>query len=338
MPTSMLEKQQVDESDQILLRDLLILLWRRRRTIYRCCAIAVAAVVVAMFLITPKYRVTAVVVEKQDETTQGAGTSLTSSLSSLGSTLLGGRAALGTNYQQFLDLLTEPTVINRLPNRDEILHTVFKREWDSNQGAWKPHYGPSFFLNSIFGLPGWQQPDARRLSELLKKTVIISPVNNTPLYEISWDWPDPKFGAELLSSLIKGADDSLRVHRGRELQSREAFIRSKLAMTSDVEQHQALSAILGQTILYQAILYQTPLYAVTVVQPPTSSVAPVSPVPLLYIFFAAIAGAVLGCAAIITSAITRGISLQEYNREPVPTGTAINWRKLVRQSSRVKAD
>jgi uncharacterized protein involved in exopolysaccharide biosynthesis len=301
-----------DEDNQIILRDLLALLWHQRRVVFYWSLAAVVLVVIALFVMTPRYRVTAIVVEKQDETTQSTGSSLSSSLSSLGSTLLGGRPALGTNYQQFLDLLTEPAVISRLPDRDKILHVVFEREWDPERNIWVPHHGPTFFLNSIFGLPGWQAPDARRLSEMLKKAIVIVPVNNSPLYEISLDWPDPAFASGLLFSLIKGADEILRAHRGNELATREAFIKNKIAVTSDVEQRQALSVILGQTILSQAILYQTPFYTVTVVQPPVSSVAPVSPVPILYMLFAAIVGAALGCAFVFTKAITRGAHLRDY--------------------------
>jgi hypothetical protein len=324
------------EDNQIILRDLLVLLWRQRRVIFYWSLAAVALAVIAILVMTPKYRVTATVVEKQDETTQSTGSSLTSSLSSLGSTLLGGRPALGTNYQQFLDLLTEPAVISRLPDRDKVLHVVFKREWDSDRNIWIPHRGPTFFLNSIFGLPGWQAPDARRLSELLKKAIVIVPVNNSPLYEISLDWPDPAFASSLLISLIKGADEILRVHRGNELRTREAFIRNKIAVTSDVEQRQALSAILGQTILSQAILYQTPFYTVTIVQPPVSSVAPVSPVPFLYLLFAAIAGAALGCAFIFTRAITRGNHLRDYMEEKPSTNSSPGGMAVVKWWQRSK--
>lgn len=306
--------QPLDGERPLLLRDFLSLLWRRRLTILATAGAVMFLTALSLYLITPKYRITATVIEKRDETTQSAGLSLSGSLSSISSSILGGRASLGANYQQFLYLLTEPSTLERLPDKETILHTIFENEWDAEKNTWVRHIGPNSALNMIFGLPPKNPPDTRRLSETLKKMVVITPIETGPLYQLSFDWRDPSFGRALLSDLIKSADDTLRVRRAAELRSREAYLSNKLVATTTVEQRQALSQLLGQTVLSQAVLFQTPNYSIDVVQRPTASDAPVSPAPLLDLIFAAVAGAVLAVIGIFSGAITAGIHPADYGR------------------------
>lgn len=294
------------KGDQLLLSDLMKLLWRRRGLIVLFSLLAFGLTAIAIFFVQPKYRAIVTVVEKQDETTQGSGISLSGGLASIGSSLLGGRPALSVNYQQFLDLLTEPSTLSQLPNYNAILRTIYRSEWNVRENNWDVHNGLVTSINKFFGLPDKQAPDSRQLSETLKKLITVAPLETGPLYQISITWPDPNFATMLLSSLIKGADDTLRMRRAAELQARELYLSTKLGQISAVEERQALSQILGQTILSQAVLYQTPHYSVEIVQPATASATPVSPVPLLYLLFAIIGGATLGCIAIFAAALATG--------------------------------
>jgi hypothetical protein len=318
----------------LLLSDLLGLLWRRRAVIAECALGAMFLMTIGLFVIQPKYRVTATIIEKQDETTEGMR-NFSSSLSSLSSGILGGRSPLSNNFQQFLNLLTEPVMLDHLPQRDIVLHTVFKKEWDPQKNAWRENNGPISLFNMLFGLPRKPPPDAQRLSEYLKKQIVVAPVDSGPLYEIYIDWRNPVFATNLLSALIHGADEILRARRAEELKAREAFLTAKLNQTTGVEQRQALAQIFSRTILSQAILYQNPYYTVSIVQPPAASSIPVSPVPFLYLVFAGVGGAMIGCTLLFVGVLTSGVHPRDYGRQP---RSWLSWGFFKKRDQRLKSD
>lgn len=288
------------------LRELSALMFRRWRIIVALIVVMVALMAGFMLLATPKYEIDAIVTQRTERDQLGSRTSL----NNLGAALLANQPVLNETFLQFIQLLRSPSTVEALPDRDQIMTQIFADEWDAASKSWVMPSGLTFRIvrgvDQMFGLPPWKPPVAADFANFLEKQLKSEPVSLTSIYRISFDWKDPAFGIRLLSALIKTADDQIRTRTANELKERETYLSGELDKAQRLEERQALAQDLADTVLQEATLFANSNYSVQIVQPPTASAYPVSPRPILYLVFAALAGTVVGILVVLGIAVGRG--------------------------------
>jgi hypothetical protein len=233
-----------------------------------------------------------------------------SGLAGVASKLLGGTTGSGSSdpYQEFLQILQSTRLQETLIERDHILPLIFHKKWDAQHGVWLPptmlHIAKTWAMK-LFNRPVSDAPGIEELAQYFEKNVIIASASATsrgmagmlgglsPYTSVSVTADDPKTAENLLSMILREADDLIRADERQEVSARLAYLRSQIPTVTVADEKQILVSILSSQEQLLMMIESDPRFASTMVDPPFSSNIPTFPKGPLVCAALAVAFAIL---------------------------------------------
>jgi uncharacterized protein involved in exopolysaccharide biosynthesis len=277
--------------------------WRGRLIFLEVIAACVLIALIFIHLQRPQY--TAITVIAQQEAGQSNPLNNSSALKAL-SSLTGNEVGMQSEIDEFLNLLTTPSVSGRLIERLPVMEHIFHSEFDPEKKQWKR---PQGLLSGVKGVvyPALGIPPKPSLSEFdlaayISRHVNVSKDRATSLVSVSFSDPDPAFAVRFLSTLFNVADeqmrDAIKIRAGNNVKSLGRIISTldnadlKLSLITifQTQEQRYMLASSGDT------------YAFRYVQPPATSGQQTWPA----------VWAILGVAIITGAAISFLLSLLIY--------------------------
>ena len=135
----------------------------------------------------------------------------------------------------------------------------------------------------------------------------------TGLVEISVVWPDPVYGAGMLTALVESVNERLRERQIRELQRSIDYLKTQLAAATNVEVRQAISKVLESRLSEASLVGTREDFALKFVARP--AITPrgefASPRPVRVLILATTVGLILGLL------VSFGLFLRDEKRATV---------------------
>jgi hypothetical protein len=191
-----------------------------------------------------------------------------------------------------------------------IMQSVFKSEWNAQQGRFVEPSGPLTpvirAIKTLFGLPQyqWRAPDAARLQAYLQQEIKIIQSPKSPVATIIYSNPDADFAGTMLSRLNKVVDDSLRRRSLDRSNDSIAYLTQQLARVTLVEHREAIAAALSEQEKQRMFASSSMPFAAEPFGGIIVSLRPTSPQPVIVLIAAVFAGLLTGIAWIIVGAGT----------------------------------
>jgi uncharacterized protein involved in exopolysaccharide biosynthesis len=226
----------------------------------------------------------------------------------LGMDLLRGFGATTTMtpYDKLVELLSSSDTAERLQANETLMTALFPDSWDPEARRWQRPSGivagARELLNRTFGLPGWTQPLAEPVMDMLRDRLRIISNDSGRFHSISFRHRDPQVARGVVELSLKAADGLLRERDRRTVDENVLFLRERLKNEQLVDVRDVLSQQLGEQFVRGAMLANSAPYAYDILQSPVVSSRPVSPRPLFSIVLAVLVGIIVGCAWILLRA------------------------------------
>jgi hypothetical protein len=221
---------------------ILKLLWKEKLLLAVGLGIGIAVGIFSAWTWPHKY-VARVIVEPgpvADSLNQGG------LLSSLGSSLSPFGAQLPQMEKDFLQLLQSNAVAENLLKDRSITTRVFANEWDVEGKIWRAPRTPyALFVQAshlMLGQPAWVAPNVSRMKLFLEQNLIISPIGDGSLQQISISTRNPQMSADILKAAINAADNYLRAREATRAHASIRYWQSQLDRTSSQDLRNALIA------------------------------------------------------------------------------------------------
>jgi uncharacterized protein involved in exopolysaccharide biosynthesis len=280
----------VTRDSEIDLRRAASVLWSRRWWLVISVAVFTAGCIAAAFLLTPKYRATAVMVAASIDR-NGLG-SLGSALGQLGglATLAGVNIGSGdTQTQEALAVLESREFTEAFIRDEQLMPQFYPDRWDSKARRWK---GPQEEWPTL--PQGFRYFDTRVREVTRDKT--------TGLITLEIEWHDPVKAAEWANELVTRVNAEMRTRALESAAASVAYLEKELTSTAVVETRRAVSRLLETQINQRMLANVTQEYAFRVVDralpPDPKDVA--SPNRLLLFLLGPLLGLIFGALAALT--------------------------------------
>lgn len=210
-----------------------------------------------------------------------------SAVAMLGSRLSGGADAeqMFTEYSQ---ILTSTRLSQVLIDKHDILHVVFRNQWDQQKKQWKngPVRKLKNWLSGVLGTYPRTGPDADDLGRYFDKHLNIeqvSPVTSSSLLStssmlrVSFEFDNPYIGEKILEEILNEADSILRSDQKRDVDARIKHIENILPTVTVADQRQALITVLSNQFETQTLIQSDKRYGSVLIDLPHASLTPTSP-------------------------------------------------------------
>lgn len=262
--------------------------WRSNATILVVC-LALGALY--LLIVTPKYEARMTIVPYAPPAAAGGG-----GQSAATPALLGQSTSGPPEYVYFRQLLASEVVAARMiDTAPEIMPVVFSREW--REEGWRSPGGilPTInaTVNSLFGIPGWAEPDPYRLARYIAKNINVVQLGTDPMHEISFRHSGPTFALHFVQTLRSAAEETLKSEQSAVLAANAEHLRDQLRTNQVVAYREALALMLAQVETVRATMGDGLPHGAKVLQPPSVSPLPVEPKALLVLIGAVLAALLL---------------------------------------------
>jgi len=235
-------------------RDPWLLFLRWKRVIVATTASVFALSLVAAFVVTPIYRVQAVLIRAESASASGAMRALgdLGGLASLAGVSLG-----GSNDQSIESIALLKSRQFALDFIDDwhLMPILFARKWDPSKDRWKV---------SERSVP--TQDDAYELFD--RKIRTVTEDKKTSLVTLTIEWKDPKVAAAWATELVRRVNDKMRARAIAESQVTIEQLEQELAKSTVIPLQQSLSGALEMQIKRRALATARPDFAFRVIDPP----------------------------------------------------------------------
>jgi uncharacterized protein involved in exopolysaccharide biosynthesis len=244
-----------------------------------CTGLAAAAA----WIMTPKYRVSAVMIPVKGDDTKSALSSVMGQLGGLAS-LAGAALSGGGNKDEYVEYLRSHDFTARFIEDEKLLPVLFYRKWDAQRGRWNVD-DPDDIPTVSDGV------------ELFDRGVrSVQEDRRTGLVTLTILWRDREQAAKWANLLVERVNRDLRQRAIAESEASIAYLNSELAKTSAVELRQSLFRLFEnqtKTIMFARVRAQ---YAFKVIDPAFVPDADkfVRPKRLAMILIGALAGVMAG--------------------------------------------
>ena len=199
----------MNHQQPLSLFEIINLLWAHRRTLVICIGITYAISFAYVFFAEKQYSTSMVISPIQDDRSTQIGNLVRAFTGSEGSSI-----SRTDGMAEFLHLLTSADIAEELLNDSRIMTTIFSGEWNSETKHWEAPMNPFALAKRLaykaLGYPGYTEPSAFRLSEILRKAVVIEPIKGSKLISVLYSNSDKSFSEYLLEKLFHLADKFLR--------------------------------------------------------------------------------------------------------------------------------
>lgn len=278
--------------------------WRRRLLVTLVAAVVIGLMVTYLNFATYKYSATVKVIAAQS-----GSSSLSSQLGSLGglASIANVRLPQGAGEQNFLVFtqnLVSRTAAERLMRHPELVHIVFRDEWDEQRHVWvEPHGFIRRTLPAIKGLLGlpnypYKAPDAARMQDYLEHSIGVAEDARKPIVALSYAHKDPKFAVHLLQTIVEEVDEDVRRRALARAQGNIAYLDTQLRTVQLAESRLALAAALGEQEKTRMLASSQAPFAGEPIGPIGVSDRP-SPRPFILLLAAIVGGTLLGALTVL---------------------------------------
>ena len=275
--------QSEDVTGQITLDAVFRAAWRRRWLMLACVVACTGLAAAAAWIMTPKYRVSAVMIPVKGDDTKSALSSVMGQLGGLAS-LAGAALSGGGNKDEYVEYLRSHDFTARFIEDEKLLPVLFYRKWDAQRGRWNVD-DPDDIPTVSDGV------------ELFDRGVrSVQEDRRTGLVTLTILWRDREQAAKWANLLVERVNRDLRQRAIAESEASIAYLNSELAKTSAVELRQSLFRLFEnqtKTIMFARVRAQ---YAFKVIDPAFVPDADkfVRPKRLAMILIGALAGVMAG--------------------------------------------
>lgn len=213
-------------------------------------------------------------------------------------------------FKLYLEELTSREVASALVSHSDLMHIVFKREWDAGTRSWR-HPEPTPFRNGFKALLGfpvleWRAPDAARLQDYLRQSIKIDDDPKRAVTIVRFDHADPRFATALLTALNAAADGHLKTVALARARQFARYLDARLATIVVAEHRVALATALSDQEKQIMLASSDAPYAADLVEAPTTSLAPTSPRAVIVLVACTLFGLVFGTlGAMVAIAVAR---------------------------------
>jgi uncharacterized protein involved in exopolysaccharide biosynthesis len=281
-------------------------LWARRCLIAVSIAVCTIGCVAAAFLMTPMYRVEAVLVPANTDRTLG---SLNGALGGLGGlTSLAGIsiAPADTRTQEALAVLNSRELTQKFIEERGLMPELFPRDWDAGRKAWKM---------------GLRHPPT--VSKAYKyfngKIRAVTQDRKTGLIVLSVYWRDRIEAAAWANELVQRLNVEMRARAIAQANDSLAELERELLATTVVETRQAISRLIDGQVKQRMVANVTPEYVFRVVDqalPPDADDPTWPNRPLLFALGPLIGLTIGALLALVLEKVSGGPSRAEGTSQP----------------------
>jgi uncharacterized protein involved in exopolysaccharide biosynthesis len=248
----------------------------------------------------PQYKVVMTVVPAPAD--QGGGQSALPTSGAL-SSLLGIAGGGNVNFLRYQKLLSSTVVAQRLQDKYDMLHVVFRNYWDPERHIWVPRYTMRDYLTGwllrLSNVPTFSPPDATALAKYLEGALTILPTQSSDIVSITMETPDVDYAKRIMLEAHEQANQVLRDQVIRRARLQVGYLEGKLNQTPVEDYRATLLIILGNQQKTLMLAQTDASYAAEILSPPVASPTPIAPRPVLTLFVAVLVGLLSGFAVVI---------------------------------------
>ena len=279
----------------------------RRKLAFAVAAGTVLVALLYLHIATYKYTATLMVSPVIQSSQTGSLSSKLGGLSSLAS-LAGVNIGGDTATQAFMLYqkgLYSRDVADLLAKDPQIMHAVFRKQWDATGKQWIPPNPTvrtiAVFVQSLLGIPhhDWQPPDGALLQEYITNHVYIETEPDKPVVTITYSDQDPQFAVKFLHTLDRAVDDKLRDLALVRANQYIGYLSDQLTKVANTDVREALMTTLTDQENTKMMASVTAPYSAQPFGPPSASRRPMFPKPFLVLAAALLIGVFAGGLAAI---------------------------------------
>jgi uncharacterized protein involved in exopolysaccharide biosynthesis len=281
-------------------------IWTRRKLVFGFVAgalfIALVYLHIATYLYTATLMVSPVLSSSSDNLSGKLG-----GLSGLAS-LAGINVGQDQGTQAFMlyqQGLYSRDVADELAKDPDILHVVYRNQWDAGTQQWVKPSGPIWLLARLvkgaIGIPlrSWQPPDGALLQEYIADNVTLDSDPQKPVVTITYRDKDPAFAVKFLRELDRAVDNKLRQNALVRANQYVNYLAGQLATTTNADIRESLISTLTDQEKTKMMASATAPYAAQPFGLPSASRKPTDPKPFLVLAAAIFVGGLMGIFAAV---------------------------------------
>lgn len=306
-----------DSGDEIELVQLITDVWAQRWLVAAFVLISLIASIFylqqAAYLYTAEMKVTPTQPSSQSSRSKLGGLA---GLASIAGVSLGQDSG-AMSFMLYTKGVSSRSVAEALARRPDLMQVVFSNEWDQRtQRFVEPQPSPlaavAKSVKSLLGLPTtrWQKPDAARLHDYIEANVKIEEAPDAPLATLTYSHEDPRFATRFLAAIHQVLDDNIRRRAFDRASQYIDYLSSQLETARLLEHRNAIAQALSEQERNRMMASSRMAFAAEPFDPPTASLRPTSPRPILVLAVGTIIGFVIGIGvALLRAQIRRYRSL-----------------------------
>ena len=300
----MLESEPAEVNDEIDLRELFLTLWRGKYIIFSISVLAIAFSSIYLRTSERKYFVQAVF----KPVVEASGSPNLSGLSGLAS--LAGISMPTSNSSDFMTyqkLIFSEEVAKKVFTNHKLVLKIFQREWDPDTGSFVAPVGGRFsditqlVKSALTGVEKREyiEPNPKRLSMLMARTLNMSIDNSTGFISISAESSSPDMIIELIAKATQETDDLLKERFFASAEDTLEFYYQKLLTSRSPEHREALAKLISAEDQKLMLASKSSNFVAEPLTMPSVSLYPTSPKSSLVLALGFVLGIFLGSAIVL---------------------------------------
>ncbi|TSD86212.1 hypothetical protein FFK22_023430 [Mycobacterium sp. KBS0706] len=274
-------------------------------TLILCEAAAVAFILVSPKKYTASAIIMPIIADKPDQRLLGGGSG-----EGVANLLFGGQK-VPPEFDRFMQTLASTTLSERLLQDPEFLQAFFANEWDPETRSWRPPGGPVAWVKSqvakATGLPPYIPPNADRIRDAIQDNLNMKSGVASNAQVVTYDHTNPQAALYVLRTVIADNDQVNREQIANQISSLISRINALLSSTTDLTMRDTLIPLLVEQRRRQLAVQGDTPFAIDVIDPPSVSVAPTSPKPLLLLVVIGVFAIFAASSALIFRITLRGL-------------------------------
>jgi len=236
---------------------MLMDLWRSRHFLFAGCVMGFCCALVFIMVAVPYRQAHMVLIPASSLESAGRSLAGVSEGGAIMPSETSGPSA-SQNFQQFQAMTHGAAVASLLLRSSDMMHGISSEKstrFSKPEGGWTPE----------------------KLAEYIEKRVLFSSVGETPMREMAYRHPDPKFAAAFLARLHTVTDSLIRYNVRKAVEGRIAYLQDALSRTMNPDHRRAVTALLMEQERLKMLVSIDQPYAATIVEPAFFSSKPVWP-------------------------------------------------------------
>lgn len=293
-------------NEALSVREVWSILWNRRWLVVAVAIGGLTTGILAGVLITPQYRVKAVLVPAESGS-EGLFSSLMGSFGGL-SSMMGMSGMMQDYTTEALALFESRRFVQQFIEDENLMPKLFPRDWDPEAKAWRdaPEDAPTLW-KSYFKFS-----DRFRAFKDRK----------TGLVTVEMDWPDRLEAARLVNTIIDRVNQDMRGRAMSESTLTIDYLQKEVDAARSIELQKTIYGLIENQIKIKAVASARQQFAFKVLDPALAPDADdmIKPKPVLYAVGGTILGGMLGVLAALvfntgSPASSRAESGQRRNKQ-----------------------